>query len=157
MADVGQHAMDEIYISWEDSVLAAHERYQELIEEMNSGRLEKYKKDTADYILDGTAHLVDYTGRLFRLPHDMYDGMIENVMSASDRLYELSLKVGIPADVFSEEWKKASEEIRDELKMIKNETREIGRHTREGVKAASKTAIEHVKEGIAISDIFGQD
>lgn len=39
MADVGTHAMDEIYISWKDSVHAACERYNELIEAKKSGKL----------------------------------------------------------------------------------------------------------------------
>lgn len=39
MNDVGLHAMDEIYISWRDSVHAAHERYGELIEEKKAGKL----------------------------------------------------------------------------------------------------------------------
>ena len=39
MADVGTHAMDEIYISWKDSVHAAYERYNELIEAKKSGKL----------------------------------------------------------------------------------------------------------------------
>lgn len=35
---VGQNAMDEIYISWEDSVHAAHERYGEIIELRKAGK-----------------------------------------------------------------------------------------------------------------------
>lgn len=40
MKDVGEHAMNEIYISWKDSVYAAHERYCEIIELKKSGKLE---------------------------------------------------------------------------------------------------------------------
>lgn len=36
---VGQHAMDEIYISWKESVYAAHQRYREVIELKKSGKL----------------------------------------------------------------------------------------------------------------------
>lgn len=36
--EVGQNAMDEIYISWEDSVHAAHERYGEIIEMRKAGK-----------------------------------------------------------------------------------------------------------------------
>lgn len=39
MHDVGSHAMDEIYISWKDSVYAAYERYGELIDLKKSGQL----------------------------------------------------------------------------------------------------------------------
>lgn len=37
--DVGKHAMDEIYISWADSVHLAHERYGELIDAKKRGSL----------------------------------------------------------------------------------------------------------------------
>lgn len=37
--DVGEHAMNEIYISWEDSVHSAYERYGEIIEAKKSGKL----------------------------------------------------------------------------------------------------------------------
>lgn len=36
--EVGQNAMDEIYISWEDSVHAAHARYAEIIELRKAGK-----------------------------------------------------------------------------------------------------------------------
>ena len=37
--DVGEHAMNEIYISWEDSVHSAYERYGEIIEAKKRGKL----------------------------------------------------------------------------------------------------------------------
>ncbi len=39
MADAGTHAMEEIYISWKDSVYAAHQRYGELMEAKKNGQL----------------------------------------------------------------------------------------------------------------------
>jgi len=161
MADVGQHAMDEIYISWEDSVFAAYDRYMELLDMSRTGALEKYKKDTTDYILDGTAHLLDYTGKLFRMPHDIYNGMIENVFDVSDRVYEYGKRVYVSQEAFYEDMRKAAEEIREEVKTLRMETREsvkeLTRQTKEGVKYAGKTALRHVKEGISISDPFSED
>ncbi|MCR4690385.1 MAG: glycosyltransferase [Lachnospiraceae bacterium] len=158
MDQVGENAMNEIYISWEESVFAAHERYQELLEMQKSGALSAYKKETSDYILDGTAHLMDYTGKLFRLPHDLYDGMIGNMAAASDRIYELGKKLNLPGDVLSEEMRKSYEEFKEEAREAWEETRKEARilrdHTKEGVKAAGKTALAHVKEGIALSDPF---
>jgi len=53
--DVGQHAMDEIYISWEDSVHAAHKRYGELIELKRSGKLITNKH----HVMEGFNELSD--------------------------------------------------------------------------------------------------
>ena len=161
MADVGQHAMDEIYISWTESVHKAYDRYGELLEMQKDGRLEKYKKETSDYILDGTAHLVDYTGRLFRLPHDIYNGMIENVFDASDYVYERSKRMYENKEAFVEDMRKASEKIHEDMKRLREETKEnakkIKDQTRQGVKLAGLGALGHVLEGLEMSDPFSDD
>ena len=163
MADVGQHAMDEIYISWEESVLAAYDRYGELLEMMESGKLEKYKKETSDYILDGTAHLVDFTGKLFRLPHDIYNGMIENVFEASDYIYERGKRIYQSREAFYADMKDASEKIREDMKRLREETREnaekLKEETKKNVKKASRSMLDHVLEGLEMSDPFenGED
>ncbi|MBR4760242.1 MAG: glycosyltransferase, partial [Lachnospiraceae bacterium] len=161
MAKVGQGAMDEIYISWEESVFAAHDRYGELLEMMKSGELKKYKKDTSDYILDGAAHVVDYTGKIFRLPHDLYSGMIENVFEVSDRMYERSRKVYESREAFVEEIRKSQEELAEEVRNLREQTRanarELGQKTKEGMRSASKSMLAHVKEGLEWSDPFSDN
>ena len=42
MAQVGQHALSEIYISWEDSVRTAYERYQVVMDRYRSGHTERH-------------------------------------------------------------------------------------------------------------------
>ena len=46
---VGERAMDEIYLSWEDCVSAAYDRYAAVAEEKKGGTLPK-KKSATDYL-----------------------------------------------------------------------------------------------------------
>ena len=50
MHEAGQHAMDEIYISWDDAVSDAYSRYQELIDLKKSGKLVSGRKEPFDYL-----------------------------------------------------------------------------------------------------------
>lgn len=70
--DVGRHAMDEIYISWEDSVHMAYERYGEVLELKAEGKLEDHRKLTAR-LEDYSTLLEPYKEALSRFPFDIQD------------------------------------------------------------------------------------
>jgi len=76
---VGQNAMDEIYISWETAVHQAHERYGEIIELHRDGLLAGRKKETSDFFLNIAGNLIEKTDKAFRVPGRIYGGMLENV------------------------------------------------------------------------------
>ena len=70
--DVGMHAMDEIYISWEESVHKAYERYGEVLDLKASGKLEDHRKLTAR--LEDYSYLFEkYADVLTRFPFDIQD------------------------------------------------------------------------------------
>lgn len=77
--DVGQHAMDEIYISWDESVRAAHRRYEEVLENKKAGmylsKTERFELQLKEY----TDDFMDQTMELFNMPKRFFEGMIENV------------------------------------------------------------------------------
>ena len=53
--DVGQHAMDEIYLSWKDCVGTAYERYLNVLYKKSRGLLQKPKKQFTDRMVEITA------------------------------------------------------------------------------------------------------
>jgi len=84
--EVGQHAMDEIYISWEDSVHRAHERYGEIIELRASGLIKLNKSSVTEiygYLRDMPKDMWDElerdTRRIVHAPSRLYDNMMDNV------------------------------------------------------------------------------
>ena len=76
---VGQKAMDEIYISWESAVRLAYNRYEEILELKREGYLRGRKYQTSDYFLSTGAGLVGRTRQIFSSPKKIYGGMLENV------------------------------------------------------------------------------
>lgn len=78
--EVGQHAMDEIYISWTDSVHMAYERYGELIDLKNSGKLILNKRHKlADNFLDMSDEIATTLAAMIKRPHNSFDNMLGNV------------------------------------------------------------------------------
>lgn len=83
---VGQCAMDEIYISWSESVYAAHKRYGEIIELKKSGKLIKKQPmlmdkflDFADDLSTGTKHVFAAPKKLMGNAEELFDDVRENV------------------------------------------------------------------------------
>lgn len=78
--EVGQHAMDEIYISWNDSVHAAHERYGELIDIYKSGQKATNRKhimyDSLGELSDDVLQAIADIGKK---PYLKFDNMLDNI------------------------------------------------------------------------------
>lgn len=86
--EVGQHAMDEIYISWADSVHEAHERYGELIDMKKSGQLILNKRHKmADNFMEMSDEIVTVLSKMIEKPHKSFDTMLGNVEDFTDYLY----------------------------------------------------------------------
>ena len=98
--EVGQNAMDEIYLSWEDCVSTAYERYEWVLEQKRTGLLPKRKKDPSDLLVSVTAQRMAEQEKLRRIGKELFHdfretaiGMMDNIQEAGDaaeRLFELS-------------------------------------------------------------------
>lgn len=76
---VGQYAMDEIYISWKESVYQAHKRYGEILELKNSGKLITRKPMLADKFMELSMNLIEGTETAFHLPQKVFNEVHENM------------------------------------------------------------------------------
>lgn len=76
---VGQCAMDEIYISWKESVYQAHKRYGEILELKNSGKLITRKPLLAGKFIELSMNLMEGTETMFHLPHKVLSEVHENM------------------------------------------------------------------------------
>lgn len=91
---VGDNAMKEIYISWEESVHAAVERYHEVIEMKKGGNLAVRKPMMTDRFLDFTVDLLDNTREMLEQPKRMFEGMRDNIEELKDSVEGLKGSVG---------------------------------------------------------------
>ncbi|MBP3295099.1 MAG: glycosyltransferase, partial [Lachnospiraceae bacterium] len=87
MRDVGQKAMDEIYISWDESARMAYRRYEEILGMVQDGTMERRKKQGADYLLGAASNLA----KVFNIPYDLYEGMKDNYQELKEDMVD-SLK-----------------------------------------------------------------
>jgi len=119
--EVGQHAMDEIYISWRDSVHAAHERYGELIELQKRGilMLNRTHKvpEMFETMSDDIALALHY---LIEKPYHSFDNMLNNVEDAAENMYdEMEEYLRKKYDRFKTSVHRANQELSDFFKDIK--------------------------------------
>ena len=87
LKDVGQHAMDEIYISWRDCVSRAYERYNIILDLKKSGQLVQRKTKT-DYLVIATAKGMAQRDRLRQLGHEFFNDFKETAAGMMEYLHE---------------------------------------------------------------------
>ncbi len=153
--EVGQHAMDEIYLSWEDAVKTAHERYALVHERAASGELGIRKHQSLDYLMKSAAAVLNGTEKAFYAPVDFYDGMRENFEEfredLDDKRDELRIDYLIKKDELSKDWKEKRDdfqEMRDELRSDFKENREKFKTDIQERRNEISEQIEEFKENI---------
>ncbi len=87
----GQRAMEEIYLSWQDAVAAAYERYGAILEASRSGRLPEKKKLAADLLISLASKSLEEQERrrqawtaLQESFRETAVGMMENIQGAAE-------------------------------------------------------------------------
>ena len=126
--DVGQHAMEEIYLSWQSCVNDVYDRYQWVLEEKKRGAFVRKKLPT-DYMVALTAHNMSEQERhrqirkaVFGDFKDTAVGMMENILEAEEN----------------------TEKFFDRLK---TDIQEAGEHAGEYMERKKSAAQENVKKG----------
>lgn len=101
MREAGKHAMEEIYVSWSDSVKHAYERYQVVIANKKAGRYKEHRAAFSRRLLGATAEALSATS-------DVKDAVRNNVLSAFD-FYTKSLREGMMENISEriEEYRKS--------------------------------------------------
>ncbi len=86
LRETGQHAMDEIYLSWEDCVKTAYARYEEILEAKKSGLLVP-KKQAVDALVEVISEVRDERAESLNALEEMLTefgdtavGMMENIV-----------------------------------------------------------------------------
>lgn len=143
--DVGQHAMDEIYISWEDAVHTAYERYGVIRDLVADGTIARRKKQSSDYLLESASMIVKGTNHIFDIPRNIYGGMKENFEDFKEDFME-------DLQDFKEEFKESIPEgVREFGESAKELTENATNSVKKNVKKGIEFAGQSVREGLDIS------
>ena len=115
-ARVGQNAMDEIYISWEDSVNAAYRRYGEILRMKADGELEVRKKVMSDRLLDVTADFIDTFSFMTKTRKELFESFRENMYGMKENIAEAGHHISDKAENMKAMLHGYEENVREELK-----------------------------------------
>ena len=113
MRQAGEHAMDEIYLSWKSCVGLAYDRYQQLLDEKERGLLRQKTRQPSDYLVSATAHGMSEREKLRRAGAELFEdmretavGMMENIQEAGDAVEQMSEKMKEKMKNNVKEWMK---------------------------------------------------
>ncbi len=136
--DVGQHAMDEIYLSWQTCVAEAYDRYAWILEEKQRGTLPVKKPMPADLLVRHTARNMSEQARLRQIREDIFGdfketaiGMMENYQEMQEHTEEFRLRVASRFQKAGDDMETAARQLRERteqhLEHLKEEAQEAGR------------------------------
>lgn len=109
LREVGQHAMDEIYLSWEECVGRAYARYEHILAMKQKQILPPHRRQATDYLVSLTARSMEEQEKLRRLGRELMGGFRESAVGMMDNFQEA-------ADGSERFWNSVAQELREEIR-----------------------------------------
>ena len=133
--DVGQHAMDEIYLSWRQCVAEAYERYQVILDRKQAGLLPQRSRMLTDYLVEMTAQTMENQDKARRARKELFHDFKETAVGMMENFQEMEEQV-----------QEAKEELQDKTEhavlSAKAEMKESLQETKAAIQAAGEEAEE---------------
>lgn len=105
--DVGQHAMDEIYLSWEECVEKAYERYRYILARNKVGAMPHHKKQLTDSLVRAVAKRMEEQETLRRNIKEV----LGDIHSKAVEMADFSVKDALSGDARKLRWNDIIEDI----------------------------------------------
>lgn len=90
---VGDRAMEELYLSWQDSVSHAYTLYQELLEKKESGLLQLKQSEGGEYLLKQSFEAYQELQRIILQGQEIQEGMLDNMQERRKQMKERLEKI----------------------------------------------------------------
>jgi dGTP triphosphohydrolase len=143
---VGQNAMDEIYISWDSAVKLAYERYGEILELKQSGKLGSRKKESSDYFISIATNIAEITSKTVHMPKKIYYGMMENFEEMLEEMQEKQENFKADMHEMKDNLKEGMHEVKDGIKDSMHGIRDDFKDGMHGMKDTFKEGMHEMKE-----------
>lgn len=114
-ARMGQNAMDEIYISWEDSVNTAYKRYEEVLRMKRAGEFDARRKVMSDRLLDLSAGVIDIFSDASKTRRELYGSFRENMYGMKENFAEAGRQISERTHDMKQALSGLEENIREEI------------------------------------------
>ncbi len=108
LRQVGQHAMDEIYLSWQSAVNEAYDRYGAILDRKKSGALAPKRKLPADYLVALASRSMEERARRRQVRRELFNDFKETAVGMMENIQEAEHAAG-------QRWAKVAEDIQREL------------------------------------------
>lgn len=105
---VGRHAMDEIYLSWQSAVDEAYDRYGAILELKKSGALPPKRKLPADYLVALASRSMEERVRRRRIRMELLNDFKESAQGMMENIQEAQRSA-------EQRWARVAEDIQREL------------------------------------------
>ena len=114
LREVGQHAMDEIYLSWQSAVDAACDRYGAILDLKKSGGLAPKRKLPADYLVALASRSLEERVRRRHIRQELLSDFKESAQGMMENIQETQRDA-------QQHWAKVAEDIQRELDSLKKQ------------------------------------
>jgi len=108
LRQVGRHAMDEIYLSWQSAVNEAYDRYGAILDRKKSGALAPKRKLPADYLVALASRSMEERARRRQVRRELFNDFKETAVGMMENIQEAEHAAG-------QRWAKVAEDIQREL------------------------------------------
>jgi len=112
LRQVGQRAMDEIYLSWQSAVDEAYDRYGTILERKQSGALPPKRKLPVDYLVALASRSLEERVRRRRIRKELLSDFKETAVGMMENMQEAQRNA-------EQRWARVAEEIQQELEALK--------------------------------------
>ena len=109
---VGQHAMDEIYLSWQSAINTAYDRYGAILELKKSGALAPKRKLPTDYLVALASRSMEELVRRRRIRQELLSDFKETAQGMMENIQEAQKTA-------EQRWARVAEDIQRELDTLK--------------------------------------
>jgi len=110
--EVGRHAMDEIYLSWQSAVNAVYDRYGAILDLKRSGKLPPQRKLPADYLMALASRSLEERVRRRRIRLELLSDFRETAQGMMENIQEVQRNA-------EQRWARVAEDIQRELDALK--------------------------------------
>ncbi len=112
LREIGQHAMDEIYLSWESAVDQAFDRYNAILDLKKRGALPPKRKLPADYLVALASRSLEERVRRRRIRLELLNDFRQTAQGMMENIQEVQ-------HTAEQRWAKVAEDIQRELESLK--------------------------------------
>ena len=114
--EAGEHAMQEIYLSWQTCVSRAYDRYCQVLEEKKAGNLPRKKKLASDHLVHAAALSMDEQEKLRQIRKVVFDDFKETAVGMMENIQDAGEEAGQFAERIRSDLKKESDRLKEKVK-----------------------------------------